>query len=81
MSDIEKLLLAIRDDRGRGANQLAGDALALLGAAALAAPAPVKGRSFSFTSILYNKPLYAEPTIHRRPTWRNMVNFMKNTIA
>lgn len=38
MSDIEKRLLAIRDDRARGANQLAGDALALLGAAAAAAP-------------------------------------------
>ena len=38
MSDIEKRLLEIRDDRARGANQLAGDALALLGAAAVAAP-------------------------------------------
>ena len=36
--DIEYCLLAIRDDRGQGANQLAGDALALLGAAALTSP-------------------------------------------
>ena len=38
MPDIEERLLAIREDRARGANQLAGDALALLGAAATAAP-------------------------------------------
>ena len=38
MSDIEERLLAIREDRARGANQLAGDALALLGAAATVMP-------------------------------------------
>jgi len=38
MPDIEKRLRAIREDRARGANQLAGDALALLGAAAMAQP-------------------------------------------
>ena len=38
MSDNEERLLAIREDRARGANQLAGDALALLGAAATATP-------------------------------------------
>ncbi|MDP7641274.1 MAG: hypothetical protein QGI52_02375 [Alphaproteobacteria bacterium] len=39
MLDIEKRLSEIQGDRARGANQLAGKALALLGAAA--APAPI----------------------------------------
>ncbi|MDP6475229.1 MAG: hypothetical protein QF894_10030 [Alphaproteobacteria bacterium] len=38
MLDIEKRLSEIQGDRARGANQLAGEALALLGAAAAAAP-------------------------------------------
>ncbi len=69
MSDIEKLLLAIRDDRGRGANQLAGDALALLGAAALAAPGRDPGEIIAEAHSLTARLILLRPSMAAIANW------------
>jgi ribose 1,5-bisphosphate isomerase len=69
MSEIEKRLLAVRDDRSRGANQLAGDALALLGAAALAAPGRGSGEIIAEAHGLAARLMTLRPSMAAIGNW------------
>lgn len=67
--DIEKCLLAIRDDRAKGANQLAGDALALLGAAAVATPGRDPGDIITEAHSLVARLMALRPSMAAIGNW------------
>ena len=69
MPDIESCLRTIRDDRARGANQLAGDALDLLSAAAQAAPEREAAAIFAEAGELAARLLTIRPSMAAIGNW------------
>jgi len=69
MTDIESRLRAIREDRARGANQLAGDALDLLSAAAQAAPGREPAEILAEARELAGRLLTIRPSMAAIGNW------------
>ena len=69
MPDIESCLRTIRDDRTRGANQLAGDARGLLSAAAQAAPEREAAAIFAEAGELAARLLTIRPSMAAIGNW------------